>query len=88
MYKRQRDGVINISSNSEYGSLDEDVFASQEGENLNIAFNTRYLLEGLKAINEDEVLLHLQNSLSPMNIYPANEDDDYLYLVLPVRLSQ
>lgn len=82
------DGVINISSNSEYGSLDEDVFASQEGEDLNIAFNTRYLLEGLKAINEDEVLLHLQNALSPMNIYPANEDDDYLYLVLPVRLSQ
>lgn len=82
------DNTINISSNSEFGKLDENVFAKQEGQDIVIAFNTKYLLEGLKAIEDDEVSLHLNTALSPMNIYPANEDDDYLYLVLPVRLSQ
>lgn len=82
------DGTINISSNSEFGKLDEKIFGNQDGENLLIAFNTRYLLDGLKAIEDDEVLLHLKNSLSPMTIYANNNTEDYLYLVLPVRLSK
>lgn len=85
---RFEDDNINISSNSEYGKLDENVFSNQEGEDLEIAFNTKYVLEGLKAIEEDEVVLHLTSNLSPMNIYPVSDYDDYLYLVLPVRLSQ
>ncbi len=81
------DGVIQISSNSDYGDLDEKVFCKQDGENIMIAFNTRYLLDGLKAIEKDEVLLHLNSALQPMNIYAADDIEDYLYLVLPVRLS-
>lgn len=82
------DGTINIRSNSEFGKLNENIFADQEGENLEIAFNTRYVLEGLKAIEDDQVELHLTGPLAPMNIYSLNQSDDYLYLVLPVRLSQ
>lgn len=82
------EGVISISSNSDFGSLDEKVFCKQDGENINIAFNTRYLLDGLKAIEKDEVLLHLNSSLQPMTIYPIGDLENYLYLVLPVRLSK
>lgn len=82
------DGEISINSNSEYGKLDEKVFAKQEGENIQIAFNTRYLLDGLKVMEDDEVILHLNTSLSPLTIYPINNSEDYLYLALPVRLSQ
>ena len=39
-------------------------------------------------IEDDEVLLHLNTPLSPMSIYPIHDTDNYLYLVLPVRLSQ
>lgn len=82
------DGEISINSNSEYGRLDEKLFGKQEGPNIQIAFNTRYLLDGLKVMEDDEVLLHLNTALSPMTIYPVHDTDNYLYLVLPVRLSQ
>lgn len=82
------DGEININSNSDFGKLDEKLYGKQEGENIQIAFNTRYLLDGLKVIEDDEVILHMTTPLSPMNIYPVNDSDSYLYLVLPVRLSQ
>ena len=81
-------GTINISSNSEFGKLKEKLFSKQEGNDLLIAFNTRYLLDGLKAIEDDEVLIKLKNELSPMTIYPNSSNEDYLYLVLPVRLSK
>lgn len=81
-------GVVNITSQSDYGKLDEKVFGEQEGDDLLIAFNTRYLLDGLKAMESDEVLLHLNSPLQPLTIYPVDDTDDYLYLVLPVRLSQ
>lgn len=82
------DGEISINSNSEFGKLDEKLFSKQDGENIQIAFNTRYLIDGLKVIEDDEVILHLNTSLSPMTIYPINNSENYLYLVLPVRLSQ
>lgn len=82
------DDKIRIKSNSDFGSLNELIFAEIEGNDLEIAFNTKYLLDGLKAIEDDKVILQLNTSVSPINIYPLNEDNDYLYLVLPVRLSK
>ncbi|MFM1514903.1 DNA polymerase III subunit beta [Helcococcus ovis] len=82
------DGEISINSNSELGKLDEKIYGKQDGENIRIAFNTKYLTDGLKEMDSDEVVLHLTTPLSPMTIYPVDEDDNYLYLVLPVRLSQ
>lgn len=81
-------GVLNITSNSSIGNVDERLNTEQEGENLTIAFNTRYLLDGLKVIEDDQVILKLRDSLSPMTIYPINHVDEYLYLVLPIRLGK
>lgn len=82
------DDMITINSNSEFGKLDEKIFVEKEGNDLVIAFNTRYMLDGLKAIEDDEVVLHLNSQLEPMNIYPVNDSNQYIYIVLPVRLSK
>ncbi len=81
------DGNINIHSSSDYGELNEDVQCLKEGEDLKISFNTRYVLEGLKAMTDDTVVIYLNESLNPMLIYPQSDKESYLYLALPVRMS-
>lgn len=81
------DDQIEIKSNSEIGNVNEKVFAKIDGEDLNIAFNSRYILEGIKIMTDDEIQLNFMGSLNPC-IIKSLEDENYTYLVLPVRLAQ
>lgn len=81
------DSNVIIRSNSEIGDVYEKLDSTQEGENLNIAFNSRYILEGIKILEADEIELNFMGSLNPC-IINGIEDSSYIYLVLPVRLAQ
>ncbi|MDD4085165.1 MAG: DNA polymerase III subunit beta [Acholeplasmataceae bacterium] len=76
--------VINSSSN-DVGKGRESVSSVTEGESLNVAFNARYILEVLKNIDDEEVTIEMNNSLSPACIRPVSEEN-YLYIVTPVRV--
>lgn len=81
------DNKVIIRSNSEIGNVYEEIESVQNGDNLNIAFNSRYLLEGIKVIETENIELNFMGSLNPCIINGVG-DDDYIYLVLPVRLAQ
>lgn len=81
------DGQILIKSNSEIGNVNEKIMTQISGENINIAFNSRYILEGIKIIDAEEIQLNFMGSLNPCIIKPL-QDENYTYLVLPVRLAQ
>ena len=80
------DGEIIIKSNSEIGNVNEMVKADISGDNINIAFNSRYILEGIKVIDSEEIQLNFMGSLNPCIIKPI-QDEQYTYLVLPVRIN-
>lgn len=80
------DNVI-IKSNSEIGDVFERLLSNKDGEDLNIAFNSRYILEGIKIMDSEEIRLNFMGSLNPC-IINGVDDDSYTYLVLPVRLAQ
>ncbi|WP_017624926.1 DNA polymerase III subunit beta, partial [Nocardiopsis chromatogenes] len=65
--------------------------ASLEGEEIQIAFNSSYLLDGLGAVDSDIARLQFTTSTKPAIISgkPADESaaSDYRYLIMPVRLS-
>lgn len=81
------DNKIIIKSNSEIGNVYEEMESQQNGEGLNIAFNSRYLLEGIKTMESEQIQLNFMGSLNPCIIQGVNENN-YTYLVLPVRLAQ
>lgn len=81
------DNLVIIKSNTEIGNVHEEVVSQQKGEDLNIAFNSRYLLEGIKVMDSEKIQLSFMGSLNPCIIYEM-DDDNYIYLVLPVRLAQ
>lgn len=78
---------ILIKSNSEIGNVNEVITTEIDGEDINIAFNSRYILEGIKVIDLEEIKLNFMGSLNPC-IIKAIQDENYTYLVLPVRLAQ
>ena len=58
-----------------------------DGKDLEIGFNCRYLLDALKAVPSDNVILELSNGLSPIVLTPPDGGRSFLYMVLPVRLK-
>lgn len=79
-------GKMEIKANGPAGQAHEVVGLEKEGEDLEIAFNPNYLIDGLKAITGSDVELCLNNPLSPA-IIQSNDDGKHLYMVLPVRTN-
>jgi DNA polymerase III subunit beta len=75
-----------ISLNSENASLREEIEVNMKGEKVKIGFNARFLLDALKAIDEDEIEMNFRGSVGPCTI-TANERNDYLYLIVPVKIK-
>ncbi|AKL93528.1 DNA polymerase III subunit beta DnaN [Clostridium aceticum] len=80
------DDKMTISSNSELGKVQEEIFIELEGDSIEIAFNSKYFIDALKIIEDEEVYLEFTTSLSPGILKPVT-NDYYIYLILPVRLS-
>lgn len=79
--------IIEIESNSEVGKGYEKIPCTYKGNDLMIAFNNRYILEGVKAIKSKEIKMGLDSAISPAILEPVDEEVDYNYLVLPVKLK-
>ncbi|QAT41731.1 DNA polymerase III subunit beta [Aminipila luticellarii] len=77
---------MTITSRSEEGNVKENVMISTDGEGLDIGFNSKYLIDVLKVIEEDEIKLELNTGVSPCLVKPI-EGNQFVYLILPVRLS-
>ncbi len=78
---------IEITSKSEEGNVKENVLITKEGEDLVIGFNSKYLIDALKVINDDEIKILFNTPVSPCLITPLS-GNNYEYLVLPVRITQ
>ncbi|MFM7463914.1 MAG: DNA polymerase III subunit beta [Cyanobium sp.] len=80
-------GLITTSVDAQdLGSGSEQLPAELEGEPIEIAFNVRSLLEGLKAIGTDRVRLQCNAPTTPAVLSPAGTESDYTYLVMPVQI--
>lgn len=75
-----------ITSNSQMGKVYEEVKINLEGNELRIRFNARYFLDVLRIIDSEEIYLEFSTNVSPCIIKKA-DSDDYIYLVLPVRIN-
>lgn len=80
-----KDDMISITANSEIGSVYEEVPVVMEGKGLDIAFNAKYLMDALRAIEDEEIMMDFNTNLSPCLIHPVS-GQRYTYLVLPVRI--
>lgn len=80
-----KDGAVIITSNNpDVGKAREIVEASTDGNEVEIAFNAKYVTDILKNIDSEEIVFSLNTPLSPAGIKPAG-NDNYTYIITPVR---
>lgn len=79
-----RNGLIRLTSVSEFGNVAESLGAEIDGKELQISMNAKYLLDCLKAFSEEKLELSFNSAVTPF-ILQGKEDKDILYLILPVR---
>ena len=73
------------AASQDVGSAQETLPCEVEGEDIEIAFNFNYVLDGLSSVNSEKVFLETVSGLKP-GIFRA-EEENYLYLVMPVRIA-
>ncbi len=79
-------GELTLSSaNSQFGENTVKLDAEIEGKENEITLNYRYLLDGLGAMESEEVTLELTSGESPCLLRPKAEGSDYLYIVMPIK---
>ncbi|MBI4780691.1 MAG: DNA polymerase III subunit beta [Oscillatoriophycideae cyanobacterium NC_groundwater_1537_Pr4_S-0.65um_50_18] len=93
----QRNSIVKLSLDSatqelvlsvdaqDVGNGREAIAAQISGEDLDIAFNVKYLVEGLKALNTQEVQMQFNTSTSPSILTPLG-GMKMTYLVMPVQI--
>lgn len=77
---------IEVSSNSEIGNVQEPVKAEVSGKDVKIAMNSKFIIDAVNALKEEQICLSFNNQIQPF-ICQNGENKDRLYLILPVRTA-
>ena len=77
-------GEIVITANAEHGSSRETVNAEVSGEDITLGFNSRNILDSLKAIEDSEIKSSFTTEKGPCVIKSADDEDKFTYMVMPV----
>ncbi|MBQ9098082.1 MAG: DNA polymerase III subunit beta [Clostridia bacterium] len=84
-------GLLKILAASAAGSTYDEIEVEQEGGDLLIAFNNRFLIDSVRACECDKVRIALSSPLTSVNIEPAEggkEECEDLFMLLPVRMKE
>jgi len=68
------------------GDVEDNVDGDYNGEEITIAFNPNFLIDGIEAVPGDEVILELSDSVRPAMVHGV-EDIRFRYLLMPVRVQ-
>ncbi len=83
---------LKVSSSSSTYSVSDEMEISKTGDDIKIGFTCRYLIDALRSIEDDEILLKMTSSLMLMAICRCPEtegpQDEYLYMIGPVKMKE
>lgn len=84
-FELNKDKVIISSMAQGVGEAQEEIEGDFKGNKLEAAYNPRYMLDVLKNIETQQIVMELSNPMSPAVIKPL-ADVNYLYVLMPMRL--
>ncbi len=79
-----KEKTLTLTSNSEIGNTKENITVGLKGNELGIAFNSKYFTDCLRVVDNPYVKLNLNSAILPCVITPC-EEEDFKFLILPVR---
>ncbi len=80
---------LNLTSSSVYGTVNDEMDCVHEGNDIEIGFNCRYLIDSVKAAEGENIYIKLKNPNQAIAIEPVEVDEkfNYCYIVVPVRMD-
>ena len=81
------DNKVTMSAKTASGDAKDVCRIAGDGQGLEIGFNNRYLMDALRYAPADTVKMELNTGISPAIIVPVDGEENFLYMVLPVRLK-
>lgn len=81
------DGMVSITTKTSIGDAADQCVIRGDGEGLEIGFNNKYLMDALKYAPADKLRLEFTSGVAPCVILPAEGEEKFVYMVLPVRLK-
>jgi DNA polymerase-3 subunit beta len=78
--------VLLTANAAEIGDSRNEVEASVDGQNAQIAFNAKYLGDVLNVISTGQVALEMQTPSNPGVVKPVGRDD-YVHVIMPMHLA-
>ena len=82
-----RQDILKISSNAEMGDVEEEIEADLNGDNIDIAFNAKYIIDVIRNVSDEVLYMNFNSNVSPC-VVTAPSGESYEYLILPVRVFQ
>ena len=82
--------MLSLTSSSVNGKVYDEMKCEHEGEDIEIGFNCRYLINSVRAADSEEVYVTLKSPKQSITIEPVEkkEESDFFYMVLPVRMNE
>ena len=78
---------IDITTRTALGNAHDCCPAAGNGNGMEIGFNNRFMMDALRAAPSDQVVLEMSSAVTPCIIVPAEGEENFLFMVLPVRLK-
>lgn len=75
-----------VTSNSQLGKVREEMQVILQGASLKTAFNSKYLIDVFKNMDEDEIIMEFTSPVTPC-VIKNKENNNCVYLILPVRVA-
>ena len=87
--KVEEDFIV-LSSSSVNGKVFDEMDCVHEGNDIEIGFNCRYLINSIKAAEGEEIIISFKSPTQAITIQPKTPAEyfNYLYMVLPVRMNE
>ncbi|NBH82705.1 DNA polymerase III subunit beta [bacterium C-53] len=79
------DSAMELKINSTVGSMNEEIDIRKEGKDIMIGFNPKFLIDALRVIDDEEIVIYLVNPKAPCFI--RDDKNKYTYLILPVNFN-
>ena len=78
-----KDDNMDLFIRSNLGFMEENILVSRTGKDIRIGFNPKFIIDALRVIDDEEISIYFVNSKAPCVI--KDEQENYLYLILPVN---
>ena len=81
-----REGLFLTANEPDLGNAYEELKCSYSGEELQIGFNARFLIDYLRTVDKDEIIFHFSGNMKA-SLLQGTGSDSYKYIIMPMRLN-